>query len=195
LRLKYMERIEDINKARAMAGEDYERDKGRLERGQQQKKEQEKSKTSPETLSRVVEGLVESGNRLARVLEVRESQGLSPLIDPAEILRLRGVLAEVQNFHHTKNAEMLLQNLNTIASVVDKFGRAPATRMVKESNEGFNQTIVALKTMEANFRDSTLLVAEGDSQIRSVLQRIANLAQQRWLLVAKKRDILRNYIR
>src|SRR3989338_6612473 len=99
-----MERIEDINKARAMAGEDYERDKGRLERGQQQKKEQEKSKTRPETLSRVVEGLVESGNRLARVLEVRESQGLSPLIDPAEILRLRGVLAEVQNSHHPKNA-------------------------------------------------------------------------------------------
>lgn len=160
------------------------------ERKKPEKKEE--SEANIEALAKITQNVVDSGRKLVSVLRRREEEGLSPFIDPNEISRLKVGIDDVEDFPHVKDTETLLKGLNKIVAAMDNFGRV-SSRTVRETNDGFRQTISALSDVESDYHNAASRIRETNPQVSSVLRKIADLARERERLVARKMDILSSY--
>lgn len=215
-----MDRIDNIEKARRMAeaekpfrdraiandnpADDRRAEKIGIEAGEAYDREQKELITKGDTENleknsqvfeldrRALETFLGAGNGLVRVLRNREGNRLSPFMEPEEISRLSSGLQKLSELAPTDGVEEIINILQTIDRALDSFGHARVPRGVREDIDSMGNIIFSLKRLQD---DASLFRAKvgGETQLAAKLQTISGRAQEKWLLVARKRELLKSY--
>ncbi|HEY4502836.1 MAG TPA: hypothetical protein VJC14_00140 [Candidatus Paceibacterota bacterium] len=138
-----------------------------------------------------VEELVSAGVKLVSILRFRESDGMAPLIIPEAISTLRSGFMEVEEGAHSKIVDSVLGGLDKIRSALEQLGQAPSVRAVKESSDSLTKVVFALKSVQDGVL--SLKSLELDVTLTMKINTIADIAQKKWLVISKKRDLIRSY--
>jgi hypothetical protein len=190
--LSEAERVANIRENRAgEVYEDREWGKKRAERlAAAARKEVESEGLIPESFK--AEGLNEAGRKVFYTFKERDEMGLSSLWEPEALSAFSGGFRNLEEAIQAKNAEDLGNSLQTITRTLEEIGNAHNSGAFSENDESLGKVIYSLKNLQEACLNARPMVSQSP-YLSIKLDRINDIAEKKWLYVAKKRDVLRAY--
>ena len=180
-------RDELAEKKGEIAGEKYDEEQ---EKNTKNKAEYNKDKVEIDLKKFHGEEMLDAGRRLLHVLRDRESEGLTPIIEPGEISRLGAGLRDLEEGVQANKVEEVSNALVKITRALDGIGRNSTHGALREDSESLSRAISALKAIE---EQGLVRAPELGEDLNAKLRSISSVVQTKWLYLAKKRELIKNY--
>jgi len=178
-------------KAGEEAGEKYDQEKLKEERAARGEPEK-KSEVDLERFRARVGDLVDAGRRLAVALMVREEDGLSCLMEAEAVRVLNSKFIQLEEAAQAQNEQEIDDALSGIGRLLDGVGRAErSSRGLKEDTESLDRVSAALRTMGEGVQSARY--PELGEELVKKLNRIFNIAEEKWGYIRKRRDLIDSY--